>query len=392
MKIHIKKREFIESICLLILCIPITVENISFLASIVKYLKWGCLLYALYIIGEKENKISKLDVPIYIWFSFSFITVLINGTSIYGWFSKFYPFIAVYIISRDLLKKNAIYGVKLFTVFFSGLIIGNYITWIFPGDKLIDELGETIYLLGIRTRVTDLAFIAISICFISILISRKAIWKFFLILTTFCTLAFCIGEWVSTAIAAFFIYIILLYLGIIKPNFFKRIKYVLLFLVILLAYLIIVVRVQDRMAWFIIQFLGEDLTLNGRTIIWDSLISQLNGIHWLFGNGLNSGLVFSISTRTTATAHSQFLYIVFNFGLLGLILFLITPIYSIIRLFKTSDKKINAILIVTLFVLLFAGITENTCDTNYYYIFLAFMASSNLIKVPTFKRITGRTG
>lgn len=197
------------------------------------------------------------------------------------------------------------------------------------------------------------------------------------------TVTFCFSEWVSNAVVALILYAMLLYLFYKRPKLAKSFGIVLLFLSLIVAYLIIGVRIQDSLSWLIVDFLGEDITMNGRTTIWDSVLSQMGGIHWVYGFGTRDNANFTVSllnSRTTSATHSQFLHVLYYYGIVGMALFYAIPIKGIIRNNKHNDFRIRGVLITTLSILMLTGISEITCDTTCYYVFLAVVNYSELIK------------
>lgn len=87
-----------------------------------------------------------------------------------------------------------------------------------------------------------------------------------------------------------------------------------------IAWFIIVVllRLQERFASVIVDLLGKDLTLTGRTEIWDSATSSIEG-HLVFGLGQEFA---AIARGLPITAHSNYLNLVIYGGLLLLAVFI----------------------------------------------------------------------
>jgi O-antigen ligase len=76
--------------------------------------------------------------------------------------------------------------------------------------------------------------------------------------------------------------------------------------------------------------------LSSRDEIWASVISRLDG-HWIFGYGAGSDLgSFSVENgaQILGHAHNLYLQVLYQFGLVGLILMVFTSIFCIVRLFR----------------------------------------------------------
>lgn len=377
----IRKGDILSNIFVFLMCIPPSfAERMGVVASIYKYTKWLALFYALGILLKKRGRLEKIDIAVYAWFAWTAITVLINHTGLYDWFSKYYPYFTVYILSRYRLKRNAKDYIKLLTWIFMLLILGNYISWIMPGTRSVDELGEPLYLIGIRTRISDIIFIGIAITIIAVLQNRMQLkWKIFFGIIVLTGVGFSIGEWVSTSIVGLLLMLGLFIVSIRKKIDYRKFQIPLIIFALICFFLVVFVQIQNYFAWFIESFLGEDASLTGRTIIWESLIRQMKGVHWIWGNGLGNNIGFTISTRLTSAAHSQYLQIIYNHGILGLAFFSVIPIISIRKLSEFTTVEVCKYLNMALIALLITGITEITCDTSYFYIFLALIATMDRI-------------
>lgn len=379
----ILKSNVFSNILIAIICIPPSfAQRVGTLTLLYKYAKWIALFYAIAILLKKRGKMEKIDVFVYLWFAFTAFSVFINGTGMNGWFSKFYPYFSIYVISRYRFKKNASDYLKTLSCVFLILIVGNFLTWIWPGIKPVDDLGEELFLLGIRTRITDVLYIGIMISIITMTLNKKkSIWKIIFLLILISGVWFTVGEWVSTCIVGLIIMGILFVIFNRKKVDFYKYEIPLIIGAAILFYLVVFARFQENFSWLIENFLGEDLSLTGRTAIWDSLISQMDGLKWVFGNGLGENTGFTIGMRLTSAAHSQYLQIIYNYGIVGLIIFIFLPVLSIKKYSRISDPKISMYLVITLFVVLITGITEITCDTSYFYILLSMFASMDSIQI-----------
>ena len=192
----IQKSDLISNIFIFLMCIPPSfAERMGMLSSVYKYAKWGALLYAILILIQKHGTIEKIDIATYVWFVWTAISVAVNGTGLYGWFSKYYPYFTIYVLSRDRLEKNAKNYIEFLAWIFMFLLLGNHISWMMPGTKVMDELGEPLYLIGIRTRISDVLFIAIAIASIAVILNRsKMKWKVLLAIILVTGISFSIGE------------------------------------------------------------------------------------------------------------------------------------------------------------------------------------------------------
>ena len=89
----------------------------------------------------------------------------------------------------------------------------------------------------------------------------------------------------------------------------------------IISYLIVILRIQAYFADFIENVLNRDVSLTGRTIIWDAALEAFSHSP-MIGNG--SVVYIPVSTDwTTTQAHNAFLNILANGGIIGLVLFVL---------------------------------------------------------------------
>ena len=115
-------------------------------------------------------------------------------------------------------------------------------------------------------------------------------------------------------------------------------------------------------------------TFNGRTYIWASVLSQMEGVSWLFGHGVGNEMSFAIRGAVTNTTHSQYLYILYESGLLGLVFFLWLIYGQLKPLFKFSFQNKNRIIFAGIAAIMVAGIVENICNNCYFYAMLSVVS------------------
>lgn len=100
----------------------------------------------------------------------------------------------------------------------------------------------------------------------------------------------------------------------------------------LLLVFVVILRLQDYVAWFITGVLGKDLTFTGRTIIWDQEIDAIRS-NFLLGVGVNSYQVIGFLYNGAINhGHCFYLYIAYQGGIFALLLFFITCLLAICRL------------------------------------------------------------
>lgn len=99
----------------------------------------------------------------------------------------------------------------------------------------------------------------------------------------------------------------------------------------------------------------EDATGTGRTVLWAEILSQMNSpLPFIFGNGAGSLDIYtSISDglyyHSYESAHNTYLDIFYQFGIIGLFLFITFLCYTIININKVSNQN-DRIILLSLFL------------------------------------------
>lgn len=370
----ISKTNMVDAICLLIIFIPYTVEYIAGLNTIVKYAKWAAFAYAILTLLNSLRITGLKTQPGSFNFFFSvymiatLVSVIVNGQSVYLWFSKVYPWIVAVILTQRYFKRDYNSAINCIAVLFCIIVSANMVSWFLNGSTIARESGEIIYFIGIRTRINDVAYIAIAVFLVNCYYKNR-FSKTVFVMGLISLVAFIFFEWVSTGLVSIVLMAIIIILGQKYPDAYCRINKIILLVPVIICILIMLFNIQEKFSWLIVDILGEDLTLNGRTLIWESVLNQVQGLEWIIGNGLNNGLRFAFGAHETGAAHNQFLSILVNYGIVGLSAFL-GMAFSIFSI-KTENKILYNVFTATIIVYFISGISEITCDTVYYISLLA---------------------
>lgn len=200
--------------------------------------------------------------------------------------------------------------------------------------------SEVIYFFGSRVEIDQY----IIYCFaFSMLASFYAntYYKILVALVVFCGCYFSVMEKVSTSLVGIcMFFIVLIFSKFINNRLFWRV--LLVSCVIALLY-ITIERDFEAFAWFLSDVIGEDITLNGRTIIWFQAINQMIGNNWVVGHGYNPMDAFWIGDYSVSHPHNQYLQILYNYGIPGLGIYLYILYMMILRIKYIEDKKIRII-------------------------------------------------
>jgi len=113
-------------------------------------------------------------------------------------------------------------------------------------------------------------------------------------------------------------------------------------LVLLVPFSVVFTMISGAIAAVILEALGKDPTLTGRTEIWDAVWQALSG-NFLFGGGYGSGWEFvsykvriylSSPDTTLSHAHNGYLDLMTDIGLIGVTITLLIYLWALAKLFR----------------------------------------------------------
>lgn len=125
----------------------------------------------------------------------------------------------------------------------------------------------------------------------------------------------------------------------------------------ILSYLMVWMRIQECFSDFIHNVLHRDVTLTGRTSIWDTAINMF----WkspIIGNGAIIYKPNLSSDWSTTQAHNTFLNVLVNGGVIGIILFLLIFILIIPKIRQINQHPYAKLLTATLLAYGVSFLTE----------------------------------
>ncbi len=270
------------------------------------------------IISFMNNiKIKSYLIFCILWRILALTTTIVNSGDILKCGYQTIILLSLLLYAEYFYKKNQFENFlhKLNKIFNLYLFI-NLITYImFPSGIYMG--ANNLFFLGIRTRFTEYAFagtlIAIS-CYKLKIISIGSM--LFTIIVSFLNIFL---PNVSTSYVG--IAVIFLAYMFFKKIFFKKsnvaFSQIMLVGSILLTISIVFFRIQNIFSFFIEDILNKNLTLTGRTHIWDNSFEIIKSSNYILGNGyLNDGN-FIIYGRGLWQAHNQLLQLIYEVGILG---------------------------------------------------------------------------
>lgn len=128
---------------------------------------------------------------------------------------------------------------------------------------------------------------------------------------------------------------------------------------------------------FVTNNLNTNLTLTGRTEIYDSMPRIMSG-HWLYGYGYGSA--FDVCSKRIGYSDTQnaLMQVMLEIGVVGSVLLIIWQLYVFFRLKRTpSVYSYSLPIVVLIYVYILIGTIEITYNIQYYCLFLMIYALAN---------------
>lgn len=179
---------------------------------------------------------------------------------------------------------------------------------------------------------------------------------------------------VATAIFAFSVFIIL-YIALVIFKKINSIHDLALYCTfiggLIINYLVVAFNIQNNFAAFLSNYLGESISLSGRTTIFKEFFQAFTESS-IFGYGFygvkcNIGWV---GWEEMGYAHNTLLQELTGGGLVGLILFIVMGLYAVKNACKIRNIYIKKVTLCALAANMVIMITESTNQYNYFTLFL----------------------
>lgn len=297
------------------------------------------------------------------------IAVLLSGNQMP---SLFYLSGAVGVILLfDIgFRCNFILMLDMVCFIFTAFVLLNLLIVLLKPNGLGQTSNGTVYLFGIRTGFSLVVIPAIAFCVFRDSCRERQSFSGTTLLCMACSVVTLVMQWVATGIVELLIFFTLYFLA--RRN--NRVKFNIwaaLLISGLLDYMIVYQRAQNIFSGFIVGFLHKDLTLSGRTDIWDAVISAINRSP-VFGFGETSSV--TVYDNIQKACHNQWLYIAHESGYVGFVLFLIGIVVSFKIAHQYKQTNFYKIFVMMAAAVLVATISEIQLYVPFFYALLSFPA------------------
>lgn len=346
---------------------------------ILTYIQYATLIWPMLLLIKYPLIRSGKLFPVFLFWCIAFISTLINGTNISALLIMAFSSLTVCLLTVHLLILEGFQGFRKISWLFALLMLAEFMSGLIGGlTSIIDGNGIRVinFFLGQQPASNRIYLTAITLMCL-LFLSGKRIDRWVSIAGILAG-SFFMFQWeVSTGKMSLYVFISVL----IVARFIRK-RQIWRNVLIILATFAVVFNLSlgavGDFSWLFVGILNEDTTLNGRTMLWQSAISQMQSWHWLLGNGYGHQFMFSIGNWKVATAHSQYLNILFCFGFLGLGGYFYMIYCQIKSIWSVHAPKIKRVLLASSVTVLLIGIPTTTYQS--VYIYLLFTVLVNLEK------------
>lgn len=151
---------------------------------------------------------------------------------------------------------------------------------------------------------------------------------------------------------------------------------------LILFYCIVILRLQDYLAFIIVDVLGKDLSFTNRTVLWDLALSQISEQPIIGGGYWSAEQKHALfNSQSIISAHNLFLEILFNGGIVALALFVAINILLVSRLRKCENRRVVQIAAAVYLGLTAAILVEVFEDFFFFFTYFMIWAAPEIDEI-----------
>lgn len=314
-----------------------------------------------YILKSKITLIFILEIAILM------LSTIINNNNIWYMLKFYTPFIILFFYMEFLIANNKSKKMLNSICIITGLYcIINFISVLMNSNIGSTTVQDRMYFLGYDNSMANILIMSAFIFILTSYLKFDKI-KFEYILAILMIFGTCFMVRSATAKVGVVMVILFLLLMYKKNKLTKIFNYNSYLIITVILFLFIVVfRNQDYFKEIIINILQRDLTFSGRTEIWDASIEQIKH-NPFFGIGV-SKMEDRNTTLGIYHAHSTFLNIVLEGGIIYLAVYVLKLILLGKNLKKVNNSEFKNIISFAIFTYYIMGIGEVYVRNQLLYI------------------------
>lgn len=325
-----------------------------------------------YAIKGKTSKIMMVLVLYQIELIFS---TIINNGDIMTAINNAIAIITVSALIEYTFKVDAKISFCVIYYIFGIYTILNFINVIISTRGTGNVNGSMTFLLGIDNRFifTYLPMICFGLIYNNLAHKKNGLLIIFLLVGLITVIyTWSVGAVLGISLLACYIVFILKDNNRSEKLTFKH--YILI--IFSLNILIVFFQFQNYFSNFITIYLGKDVTFSGRTFLWNLGISEIEKAPF-WGYGINETLLKS-KLYGLEHFHNYFVNLIYQGGLISLLLFLIMNIIALKKIEKYKNTYIAKVITFIIFTSLILSLVD-TLDYTYFFVF--YLIAGNIEKL-----------
>ena len=302
----------------------------------------------------KGDKRFKLPLGLMVFFIFMFTQSAIFSNSKIDSLCKILILLGTCVYGLSLIKRYKFEEILRITIW--GSVIVNIVTIYFMianPTAAFEQYKEEMVLAGSFPTKNNLATYMLFSVIVNLAYLRNSNSSKSFKLVSFSSLvlaiSFLLASGSATSIVTIIIVLVVYYVNKLLKNKLNLVNIGLCMTILLY----ITIKLQSIVGSYFTNFSGRDLTLTGRTYIWDAIISQVGiglihgygyGTFWGYNQLLEQSIVSKytgyIGGVTVNGAHNGFLELMLQIGAIGTLIFIVILVQSGNNLKKIKDKSI----------------------------------------------------
>lgn len=322
---------------------------------------------AILMVSYKEIFKSKITIILALEIIILLISTIINNNNIVYALKFYIPFIILFLYLEFLIVNNKSRKMLNSICMVTGVFcIINFITVLMNSNIGSTDVQNRMYFLGYDNSMASILIMTAFLFIVTSKLKFKKIKSEYIIILIVIILTCFMIRSATAKIGAIMLLIFLILTC--KKNLLSKINYYSYLIVVIILFLFIVIfRNQVFLKEIVVDVLQRDLTFSGRTQIWDMSMKEIQN-NPVFGIGISK-----MEERNEKIgiyhAHSTFLNIALEGGIIYLSIYAIKLIIIGKELNKTSNLEFKSIISFAIFTYYIMGIGEVYVRSQLLYIF-----------------------
>ena len=334
----------------------------------------GILL--LLIMAKSGFKFDKYVISMFLLQMWILLSTMFNRASITSGGKIFVRTLVVCFILYVIVKidRNSTYE-ALISLFHIYITINTITLFLFPNAMYLNTRGQAVcWFLGEDNYAFSYYLLANILALIYLVENNTILLAVYSFVNSY---LFAWKNDIATGKITIIVLSVLVLLGIIDKVRRTLNMFIITIVNIVVFYFLVINRFYERIS-AIIGLLGRNMTLSGRTIIWERVIDYITKKP-VVGHGVYSAAMFdgTLNMNGLASAHNYYLMLAFDGGIIAIILFL----YVLWILYMVSvdnpNDKISYFFMIGIFTFMFREQVENG-GYEYMYILMTLFYYRNV--------------